>query len=410
MIYKLRSKLIKISAVVILAVFFIIFILIQVINIVQVNSSLDILTDTISAHGGRLPKDLPNNDMDKPPFDRPPLLITPETRDSTRYFVTHIDQNGNCVIVNTNFISSVNNQTAREYSKIVMDKGKSRGWISDFRYKVYNDPKGKAIIFVDGSLNRTLSNNFMFTVGLVLFLSGVVILVLIFIFSKSAVKPIAESYEKQKQFITDINHELKTPLTLILANLDIAQSELGKNEWLEDIKEEANRMTSMVNELVTLTRMDEEQKSLITSVFDISSAVLDTISDFKTLALEQDKSLYSEITPDLIYSGDETAIRRLVSILLENAVKYCDAQGSIKITLQKKYNIIITVENTYKDVSSIELNRLFDRFYRADKARTYTGGFGIGLSIAKAITENHHGTINAYKKGNDVIVFKAVLK
>lgn len=409
MIYKLRSKLFKISALVIFTVLFIIFMLIQIINMSQVNHSLDMITDTISAHGGRFPKDLPDNDKGKPPFDKPPNIITPETRDSTRYFVTHIDRFGNCVNISTEHISSINKETAKEYSQEVIEKGKERGWISNFRYKVYNDPQGKAIIFVDGSVNRAMSQNFMFTVGLVLFFSGVVILVLIFILSKPAVKPIAESYEKQKQFITDINHELKTPLTLILANLDIAQAELGENEWLGDIREEANRMTSLVNELVTLTRMDEEQNRLVTSDFDISSALSDIASDFEMLANEQDKSFSYNIEPNLIYTGDETAVRRLVYILLENAVKYCDANGNIEIDLHKKRNIIISVENTYKDVKKLEFNRLFDRFYRADKART-KGGFGIGLSIAKSIAENHHGTINAFKKGDDVICFKAVLK
>lgn len=409
MIYKLRSKLFKISALVIFTVLFIIFMLIQIINMSQVNHSLDMITDTISAHGGRFPKDFPDNDKGKPPFDKPPNIITPEIRDSTRYFVAHIDRFGNYINISTEHISSIDKETAKEYSQEVIEKGKERGWISNFRYKVYNDPQGKAIIFVDGSINRAMSQNFMFTVGLVLFFSGIVILVLIFILSKPAVKPIAESYEKQKQFITDINHELKTPLTLILANLDIAQAELGENEWLGDIREEANRMTSLVNELVTLTRMDEEQNRLVTSDFDISSALSDIASDFEMLANEQDKSFSYNIEPNLIYTGDETAVRRLVYILLENAVKYCDANGNIKIDLHKKRNIIISVENTYKDVKKLEFNRLFDRFYRADKART-KGGFGIGLSIAKSIAENHHGTINAFKKGDDVICFKAVLK
>ena len=409
MIYKLRSKLFKISALVIFTVLFIIFMLIQIINMSQVNHSLDMITDTISAHGGRFPKDLPDNDKGKPPFDKPPNIITPEIRDSTRYFVAHIDRFGNYINISTEHISSIDKENVKEYSQEVIEKGKERGWISNFRYKVYNDPQGKAIIFVDGSVNRAMSQNFMFTVGFVLFFSGIVILVLIFILSKPAVKPIAESYEKQKQFITDINHELKTPLTLILANLDIAQAELGENEWLGDIREEANRMTSLVNELVTLTRMDEEQNRLVTSDFDISSALSDIASDFEMLANEQDKSFSYNIEPNLIYTGDETAVRRLVYILLENAVKYCDANGNIKIDLHKKRNIIISVENTYKDVKNLEFNRLFDRFYRADKART-KGGFGIGLSIAKSIAENHHGTINAFKKGDDVICFKAVLK
>lgn len=409
MIYKLRSRFIKISAFVIAVVLFAIFMFIQIINTNQVNSSLDMLTDAISTYGDRFPMDMPNNDFPKPPFNRPPNLITPEAGESTRYFVAHIDKNGNFTEANTEHISSVDKETAEEYATIAVNQGSDRGWISNFRYKIQSTPQGKEIIFVDGSVNRAMSQNFMVTVGLVLIISGAVILLLIFILSKPAVKPIAESYEKQKQFVTDINHELKTPLTLILANLDIAQAELGENEWLKDIEGEANRMTSLVNELVTLSKMDEEQHSLIANDFDISIAVSDVVSDFELLATEHKKEFAYSVEPDLTYKGDETAVRRLVSILLENAIKYSDENGLIKINLQKKRNIIITVENTYKDVKNIQLNRLFDRFYRADKART-KGGFGIGLSIAKAITEKHHGNISAYKKGNDTICFKAILK
>ena len=170
-------------------------------------------------------------------------------------------------------------------------------------------------------------------------------------------------------------------------------------------------MSTLVNMLVTLTRMDEEQNNLVFSEFDLSQAVLDTASEFLPLAEAKGKQLAIDVAPDIRYNGDEGSIRRLVSILLDNAVKYCDEGGDILICLaiQKKHPVIIS-ENSFHAVSEVETDKLFDRFYRADRARTAGSGFGIGLSIAQSITRSHHGEITAYKKDAAHIGFKAVLK
>ncbi len=207
--------------------------------------------------------------------------------------------------------------------------------------------------------------------------------------------------------ITDANHELKTPLTLIQANLDIAESEVGKNEWLEDIREEGEKMTELVNRLVTLARMDEKHTRLETAPFDLSDALADTVAAFSSAAEKREITLTSNIPPLVQYKGNETAFRQLVSILMDNAVKYCDPSGTITATLQEHGDNrpVFNIENSFQAVDSIELSRLFDRFYRADKARTYGSGFGIGLSIAKAIVEQHHGEIQAQNLGRKAIRF-----
>jgi len=237
----------------------------------------------------------------------------------------------------------------------------------------------------------------------------VLVLTLILLLSKRAVKPIAESYEKQKQFITDANHELKTPLTLILTNLDIAESELGKNEWLADIRSEGNRMTELVNQLVALSRMDEESYALNISQVPLGKIVSDTVSEFEPLAVSRGKTLGADVDTALTCLGDENLLRRLIGILLDNAIKYCDYGGDIVVTLHRHRHTVLTVENTYAAVGELALNRLFDRFYRADKARTFQGGYGIGLSMAKSIVEKHKGEITAYKKDAAHIGFKVTL-
>lgn len=219
----------------------------------------------------------------------------------------------------------------------------------------------------------------------------------------------AESYEKQKQFITDANHELKTPLTLILSNLDIVEADVGKNEWLDDIRSESERMGLLINQMVTLCRMDESEAPLVLADVDLSGVLSDTVSEFEPLAAERKKRLTAAVEPGVRCRGDEALLRRLVAILLDNAVKYCDAGGEIRVNLHGRRRPVLTVENTYAEVDRLELDRLFDRFYRDDKACTFTGSFGIGLSIAQSIARKHKGSLTAYKK-DGVIGFKAELK
>lgn len=257
-------------------------------------------------------------------------------------------------------------------------------------------------------MNHIMSNRFLYTFLLIIIGSSLIVLILIILISKRVVYPAAESYEKQKQFITDANHELKTPLTLILSDLDIVESEVGENEWLDDIRSEGERMGILINQLVALSRMDEDQSNLTLSDFDLSSTISDTVSEFKLLAQERQKEMTADIEPAISYRGDEGLIRRLASVLLDNAVKYCDAEGQIRVSLYRKRRPVLVVENTYGAVDNIDMGRLFDRFYRADKARTYDGSFGIGLSLAKSIAKSHHGDIRAYKRGK-MIGFKVEL-
>lgn len=409
MIHSLRKKMILISAVSITLVITIVYLAICIFGTLRLNSIMDTLTDTISENDGYFP--VFDHGHSNPHRGSMQMgIITPETRSSTRFFSIWIDGDGNIIRENVASISSVTREQAREYAQEAMERRDERGWISDYRYKIVSVEQGSLIVFVNGSMNKEVMRQFVLIALPVLIGSGFVILLFIILFSKWAVRPVAESYEKQKQFITDANHELKTPLTLILSNLDIVENEFGKNEWLDDIRSEGERMGVLVNQLVALSRMDEDNSNLVISSFDLTAVISDTVSEFNTLAEERGKTLLFNGTSPVLYSGDEGLIRRLISILLDNAIKYCDPGGVICVTLSAKRYPVLTVENTYAKVNSIELERLFDRFYRSDKARSHTGSFGIGLSIAKAIAKNHQGDITSYKKGTNIIGFKVVLK
>ena len=309
----------------------------------------------------------------------------------------------------TESIYSIDEDSAIEYARRAKSMGNGRGWISSYRYKVFSHNDGYGIVFVDGSMNRAALMQSTTISAAVLLSCAALVLILIFFLSKKAVKPIAESYEKQKQFITDANHELKTPLTLIMANAEIAELELGKNEWLEDIRSEGHRMAELVDQLVALSRMDEEGQTMNLTEVALGELTLDTVSEFESLAQSRDKSLTYSIDKEVTFFGDEMLLHRLVGILMDNAIKYCDVDGEINVTLRRGRKVILTVENTYSAVDETDLKRLFDRFYRADKARKFTGGYGVGLSMAKAIAEKHKGEITAYKKDSSHIGFKVVL-
>ena len=412
MIYRLQKRFILISTVAVLTVVALVFGVILVLNISSMNRNMDMLADRVSEGGGRFPGSMaekPQPDKMPPPNAQDFEFITPETPFSTRHFTVFFDKNGKVDQTFTESIYAIDDETAIEYAEKAMDGDDERGWISNYRYKVFSTEMGKGVVFVDGSMSRSSLMQSMTIAGLVLLGCAALVLILIFLLSKKAVKPIAESYEKQKQFITDANHELKTPLTLILANLDIAEAELGQNEWLDDIRSEGHRMTELVNQLVALSRMDEEGQPLNITEVSFGELVADTVSEFEPLAKERGKHLAASVDKEISYLGDEALLHRLVGILMDNAIKYCDQGGEITVNLHRGRRIILTVENTYAAVGELELNRLFDRFYRADKARKFTGGYGVGLSMAKAIVEKHKGEITAYKKDATHIGFKIVL-
>jgi len=412
MIYRLRRKFILISTVSVLSVIALVFVMIFALNVSTMNRNMDMLADRVSEGDGRFPgsmEEKPPPDKMPPRNDRDFEFITPETPFSTRHFSVFFDSNGNVIRTNTESIYSITDEVAVEYAEKVISSGSERGWISSYRYKLFSAEHGTGVVFVDGSMSRSSVMQSMTISGLVLLSCASLVLILIFLLSGKAVKPIAESYEKQKQFITDANHELKTPLTLILANLDIAEEELGKNEWLEDIRSEGHRMTELVNQLVSLSRMDEEGQPLTVTEIALGELVTETVSEFEPLARERGKLLYASIDEAITCQGDEALLHQLVGILMDNAVKYCDNGGQISVTLRRGRKIILTVENTYAAVGELDLHRLFDRFYRADKARKFTGGYGVGLSMAKAIAEKHKGEITAYKKDNSHIGFKLTI-
>ncbi len=406
MIWRLRKKFILIGLISLVSVFSLLFITIYVVTTIGDRNSLDHLADIVSQNRGTFPE---WEDM-RPDGGRPPLTdeLTPESPFTTRFFTVKTDSSGRITEIDTHAVAGVEADTAASMGELAFERAEERGWVDDYRYKITPLEDGVHIVFISGVEKINNTSRFLWTVGAVLLVTAVVIMVLMIVISQYAVKPTAESYEKQKQFITNASHELKTPLTLIRANLDIMEEEMGQNEWLTDMREETMELADLVDRMVSLAKMDEECP-LQVSTFSMSEAVEEMVSHFLTVSFAGDKHLIYDIAPDILYKGEEASIRRLISVLMDNALKYCDEGGQISVTLKKEKKIILVVENTYRHVKEIALDRIFDRFYRVDGARTTGSGFGIGLSIAKATVERHKGSIRAVRRGDSVLSVQVCL-
>lgn len=249
---------------------------------------------------------------------------------------------------------------------------------------------------------------------------GIVMLIVIFVislyFANRAIKPIAEVWEKQKQLVADASHELKTPLAIINANSDAllaVQEETIKSQrkWLHYIKAEICRMTKLINDLLYLAKTENTSVRRIYSSLDISSIVNNVVLSMEAIAFEKDIKFSHKVEQDIMVKGDPEQIKQVVMILFDNAIKYTDEKGYINISLKKtKRYIVFSIKNSGKGISKQDLPKLFDRFYRVDPSRTHeNGGYGLGLSIAKAIIDSLGGRIYAESVENESTTFTFTL-
>ena len=308
--------------------------------------------------------------------------------------------------------AAVDRTAAEDYAREVWASGKDSGFRGDYRFVLTREEDGIRVIFLDCGRNlSSFRTTLLASVGVSLLGLGAV-LVLLILFSGWIVKPVAESYEKQKRFITDAGHEIKTPLTIISADADLLELECGENEWLTDIRRQAERLTGLTNDLIYLSRMDEEQPRLQPIEFPLSDVTEEVVQSFQAPARAQKKELTMELRPMLAFTGDEKAIRQLVSVLLDNAVKYAPEGGTISVRLEKEgRGVKLSVTNsTVRPVEQEELNCIFDRFYRADQSRSSAaGGYGLGLAIARSIVAAHKGKIRADSAGDQLLTISVVL-
>ena len=388
---------------------------VNAINIYQRDSDIKNILLTISNNGGVLPNSYIETDNRFSNLFNPfgEMRLNIETPYSTRYFVVELKDNL-VTKISTEHIAAVDNTMAFEYAQAVYSQGQpGYGTVGYYRYLYTSDGNNAMIVFLD--LQRDLAQCLALAFASV-FVSVITIsllAVLVYWLSRSALKPVADSIEKQKQFITDASHELKTPLTIISANAEVLEMCEGENEWLTSIKNQTTRLSHLVKNLVELTKLNEIHDDKHRYSFNISTAVLETASNFETSAEVANKNFSYAVADNIKYYGNEAEIRQLITILCDNAIKYTDECGHIKLSLYKSgKNIIIESYNTCEYIDPKTVSHLFDRFYRADSSRSRdskTGGYGIGLSIAQAIVHRHKGKIKVFTSGTTGITFKIIL-
>lgn len=338
--------------------------------------------------------------------------LSPEAPFESRFFSVVLDDTGAVRAMNVDRIAAVDAETAEECARQVAASGREKGYWGDYRYAVSHLGNTTQVIFLDCTRSLSVYRTTLLSSVLVALLGLGAVWVLLVLVSGRIVKPVAESYAKQKRFITDAGHEIKTPLTVISADTDLAELELGESEWLEDIRRQTRRLTDLTNDLVYLSRMDEEQPVLQFIEFPVSDVVEETAQSFQGLAARQEKELTAKIEPMVSYTGSEKEIRQLVSILLDNALKYSPGGGEIRVSLTRESKAIrLTVTNTtLQPVEKEQLSRMFDRFYRMDASRnSETGGYGLGLAIARSIVTAHKGRIQADSPEEDILRITVIL-
>ena len=265
------------------------------------------------------------------------------------------------------------------------------------------------IAFVSTQTEYASLQNRIVGVGCIFLGAAAAFFILIYYLSGWAVRPVEKSWRQQQQLIADASHELKTPLTVILANTGIMERELGSNQWLENTRKEAESMKELLEGMLFLARSDEVRQPLPDSPVQFSDLVWERTLSYEVIAFEKNITVESDIEPDCSTRGDAPQLRRLLSILLDNAIKYTPAGGSVIVRLRpSRDRLLLTVNNSGDPIPPEQLSHLFDRFYRVDGARS-TGGYGLGLAIAKEIVTRHNGSVSVQSSAPDGTVFSVLL-
>ena len=391
MIKAIKRKFIFLSMTVLFLLLTVIVTGMNIINYNTIVADADDTLDLLSKNRGTFPQ-FTENDLDMPKH------MNPETPYESRYFSVLLNENNEVIQTDTSRIKAIDPDTAISYASSAIAGLKTSGFIKKYRFQFHEEGTSTRIVFLDcGRKLDSFYNFLIISIGMAL-VGYLAFFFIILFFSGKIIRPVTESYEKQKQFITDAGHEIKTPLAIIQADVDVLELDYEGNEWLEDIRKQTKRLASLTNDLVYLSRMEESSTAMQMIPFPLSDVISETASSFQALAQTQNKNFTCNVEPMISFTGNEKAIRQLVNILMDNALKYSPPQGSVALHVQKQNRQIrMTVYNTTSEpLQKEKLHLLFERFYRMDTSRSsQTGGYGIGLSVAKAIVNAHGGKIQA---------------
>ena len=393
MIQKLRRRFVLISVTVLSAVMILLTVVINAANWISVRQDIGDTADELASSAVGYSWNKGHNRQNR----------HGEAIYESRYFVVTEEKSG--LTAELSNVSSYTEEDAVAMAEAVLSGGKESGFINECFYRLYSENSRSAVLFLDCGSRLTAVRQLM-GISLVTCCGGILAAwLLMSLFSKRAIRPILESTEKQKRFITDASHELKTPLSVIQANMDVMAMDDPDNEWILSTRRQTGMMSRMVNDLVFLTRMDEEASRPAQVKLDLAQLFRDTAEPFAMMAEAGGRVFKTETPESLMISGDQKGLERLISVLCDNALKYSPEGDTILLRLAAHGGwVTIESENTPADpIPPEKLKHLFDRFYRADEARSKRdgkNGFGIGLAIAQAVAEAHDGDARAWMQGD----------
>ena len=327
-----------------------------------------------------------------------------------RYFRVSYDIEDKTFETDLAHTSLVTQAIAMEYARDVIDMQSDSGYVQHYRYLVHRGKDGIHITFLSRYEAIEAFRNNTETLILVS-LGGIAVMAAVLaIVSAKVVFPLVKNHQKQKEFITSASHELKTPLTVIHADAQLLESEIGENAWLSDILKQTTNMTEMTHKLVYLAQAEEQDNHFVKIEFPISDVAEDVADPYRAVAQSKGKNYALEIQKGLSYCGDEKAIREMMTALLDNAFKYSTEGGNIAVKLSADgKGVRFTVENTVSKIHPKQLENFTARFYRTDTSDKIRG-FGIGLSLAQVVAEAHKGKLTIILPKENVIQISAILK
>lgn len=337
--------------------------------------------------------------------------VSVDTLFQYRYFSAKMDHHGNIISLNSSNISDLTDQEVKEFLERINHSKDTRGDFSyhhhTYSYMVSETSRRSDLIVVLDSTNQFRDN--MALVHLSIWMSGISFIffvLVISIVSGKVIKPFIRNYERQRRFITNAGHELKTPLAIISANNELVELMNGESEWTKSTNDQVKRMTGLINSLVAMARLEEQPELVLTNV-NFSNIARDAAEDFKGPVIKDGKEFVMDIQPNIHVKAEEKSLFELVTLLVDNANKYCDPAGKVSVTLRKNRlsKAKLEISNTYTKGKDVDYTKFFERFYREDESHNNkTSGYGIGLSMAQTMVKLFKGNISVNYK-DDTITF-----
>lgn len=335
------------------------------------------------------------------------------------HFTASIDNTTQTLTITSNLESDTDLSGVESIVEDLYNRSTETGKVTinslPFRYLKITRPERTLFVFLDRSSEMTTLTQLALVLIFIGCITLIVLAVISFYLASWAIKPVALAWQKQQQFVADASHELKTPLTVIHTTTDVIlanqhQTINEQRKWIDHIKSETERMSKLVSDLLYLAKIDSNEVLLKSASFDLSEAIINAALPLESVFFESGKELVLDIEPDLMFTGEEERIAQVAIILLDNALKHSPTQTQIMLSLKKEHEqFILAVKNKGVGIPPEHLDKIFERFYRADESRARdTGGYGLGLSIAKTIVSQHHGQISVKSIPNDETTFTVI--